>query len=148
MLKAYSTKVTVFGATLIAVGLALSQTSAAVRSQAPDPPNAVRASGTAAGMGQMMGNGQAGAMMAERQKMMANMKATDKQLDDLVAKMDAARGADKVDAIAAVVKAMVADRMRMREQMMMQGGMMEQMMSMPAGQNPSDADHAAHHPGQ
>jgi hypothetical protein len=43
------------------------------------------------------------AMMAEREQMMANAKAADQRLDALVVKMNAASGAEKADATAAVV---------------------------------------------
>lgn len=69
------------------------------------------------------------AMMAERQQMMSSMRAMDQKLSDLVKKMDAARGTDKVDALAAVVKEMVSQRGQMRDRMMaMQGEMMTHMM--------------------
>jgi len=69
------------------------------------------------------------AMMAERQQMMASMRAMDQKLNDLVKKMDAARGTDKVDALAAVVKEMVSQRAQMRDRMMaMQDEMMTHMM--------------------
>ncbi len=47
--------------------------------------------------------GERGSMMAERKKMMADLQTSEKQLDELVAKMNASRGADKIDEIAAVV---------------------------------------------
>jgi len=69
------------------------------------------------------------AMMAERDKMMAEMKAADQRLDDLVSKMSAASGAEKADATAVVVSEMVTQRRTMREGMMkMQAGMMAHMM--------------------
>jgi hypothetical protein len=81
-----------------------------------------------------------GGMMAERQKMLAEMKAMDQRLDELVAKMTAAEGADKIDAVAAVVKELVAQRTILRERAMgMQGRMMEQMKSMMQGAEPSAA---------
>lgn len=64
------------------------------------------------------------AMMAERQAMMANMQAEQKKLDDLVAQMNAAKGPEKVDRIAAVVTEMATMHKRMST-MMMQGGMMQ-----------------------
>ena len=65
------------------------------------------------------------AMMADRDKMMAEMKASDERLDDLASKMSAASGPEKVDAIAVVVSETVSQRRTMREGMMkMQGGMM------------------------
>ncbi|OFV89699.1 MAG: hypothetical protein A3G76_08135 [Acidobacteria bacterium RIFCSPLOWO2_12_FULL_65_11] len=137
--NAWVHKVTLAVTMLIAAGFALTQTSAAVQQQTPPQPNAARGQAIGPAAGQMMVNeGQASAMMAERQQMMANMKAMDKKLDDLVAKMTAARGTDKVDAIAAVVKEIVAQRTQMGDQMTlmdgrMMGHMMEHMMSMQGG---------------
>ena len=76
------------------------------------------------------------AMMAEHDKMMADMKAADQRLDALVAKMTAASGQAKVDATAAVVTEIVAQRKTMREGMMrmhegMMGHMMEHMQAGP-----------------
>jgi hypothetical protein len=69
------------------------------------------------------------AMMADQEKMMAEMKAADQRLDDLVAKMNAASGVDKAEATAAVVNEMVTQRRTMRDGMMkMQHGMMAHMM--------------------
>jgi hypothetical protein len=69
------------------------------------------------------------AMMGEHEKMMADLKAADQRLDGLVAKMTAASGQAKVDATAAVVTEIVAQRRTMREGMMkMQHGMMSHMM--------------------
>lgn len=73
--------------------------------------------------------GQAGAMMAEHQKMMAAMRAADQKLQDLVATMDAAQGPGKVDAVAAVVRQLAAQRTGMSSDMMaMQNRMMAHMM--------------------
>jgi len=69
------------------------------------------------------------AMMAEREKMMDDMKAADQRLDKLVARMNAASGADKVAATATVVTEMVMQRRTMQEGMMkMEQGMMTHMM--------------------
>lgn len=87
----------------------------------------------------MVDETQAASMMAERQQMMANMRAMDQKLNDLVAKIDAARGNDaKIEAIAAVVKQLVAQRAQMHSQMeamqtRMMDHMMEHMMSMQGG---------------
>ena len=68
-------------------------------------------------------------MMAQRQQMMAEMKASDQRLDDLVAKMNAASGTEQTAATAAVVNEMVAQRRKHRDAMMsMQQGMMGHMM--------------------
>ena len=77
------------------------------------------------------------AMMADQEKMTAEMKAADQRLDDLVAKMNAAAGTEKADATAAVVNEMVAQRRAMRDGMMkMQHGMMGHMMEhMQAGKD-------------
>lgn len=58
------------------------------------------------------------AMMAGRQKMMADMKTADQRLNELVAKMEQASGQAKVDAVAAVVHEMVTQRQEMRDRMM------------------------------
>lgn len=69
------------------------------------------------------------AMMAEHEKMMAEMKAADQRLDDLVAKMSAASGQAKTDATAATVTEIVAQRKTMHDRMMqMHQGMMSHMM--------------------
>lgn len=70
----------------------------------------------------------------DHQAMMANMQAEQKKLDELVAKMNAAKGSDKVDRIADVVNEMAAMHRRMSGMMMM---MQNGMMQMP---------HDAHHP--
>ena len=62
----------------------------------------------------------------DRQKMMAEMQASQARLDDLVAQMNAATGPEKVDRIAAVVNEMAAMHKRMNA-MVMQGGMMQMM---------------------
>ena len=77
----------------------------------------------------MVDEKQAAAMMAEREKMMANMRALDQKLNDLVAKINTVHGEAKVDAIAAVVRELVAQRTQMRSQMEgMQAQMMDHMM--------------------
>ena len=69
------------------------------------------------------------AMMAEREKMMTEMKAADQRLDDLVVKMNTASGTEKMAATAAVVSEMVTQRRKMRDGMMkMQEDMMGHMM--------------------
>ena len=77
------------------------------------------------------------AMLADREKMMTEMKAADQRLEDLVAKMNAASGMEKADATAAVVNEMVTQRRTMRDGMMkMEGGMMGHMMEhMQAGKD-------------
>ena len=72
------------------------------------------------------------AMMAEKEKMMTDMKAADQRIDDLVATMNAASGMEKMAATAAVVTEMVTERRTMRDGMMkmqqdMMGHMMEHM---------------------
>ena len=68
-------------------------------------------------------------MMAEKEKMMSDMKAADQRLDDLVVKMNTASDMEKMAATANVVTAMVTERRTMRDGMMkMQEGMMSHMM--------------------
>jgi len=76
------------------------------------------------------------AMMAQHENMMAEMKAADQRLEDLVAKMNAASGQAKVDATAATVTEIAAQRKLMRDRMMamhqgMMGHMMEHMQAGP-----------------
>ncbi len=64
-----------------------------------------------------------GTMMPGCKEMMASMRARDEELAQLIARMKAAQGDNKVDAIAAVVEALVAERQHMHEHM----GMMSEM---------------------
>ena len=94
---------------------------------------------------QMMGGQAAGPampdsqMMGMHEKMMADMKAMDVTVDALITKMNAAKGAAKVDAMAEALTAMVKQHKTMHEGMMkMEGQMMMQMhgggaMPMPMG---------------
>ncbi|MEO8484528.1 MAG: hypothetical protein ABI634_20160 [Acidobacteriota bacterium] len=74
-------------------------------------------------------------MMAMHQKMMVDMKAMDVKLDALVATMNAAKGAAKVDAIAEALTAMVQQHKTMRDGMMQMDGqmMMHGRATMPGG---------------
>lgn len=110
------------------------------------------------------GNAQAAPMERGRMQMMMQREAqSDQRLDALVTKMNAARGDQKVAAIAEVVTELVAQRKQMHEQMRMQADMMERMMSMHGaggmmnaapGQAPVPApspkgdEHSTHHPEQ
>ena len=66
------------------------------------------------------------AMMAQHNETTATMTASDQRLTELVARMNAARGEAKVDAIAAVVSEIAAQHTHMKK---MQSGMMERMKS-------------------
>ncbi len=69
------------------------------------------------------------AMMGKRQALMDDMKAMDAKLDALVKAMNEARGSGKVDATAAVVTELVAQRQAMRQAMeSMQPMLMQHMM--------------------
>jgi hypothetical protein len=91
--------------------------------------------------------------MPDHQKMMAEMKASQKKLDDLVAAMNQATGDEKVTRLAAVVTELVAQHREMCEHMM-SGKMMSPMSMMqhtpeataPAPTGSPEDDHAAHHP--
>jgi hypothetical protein len=150
-----------------AVSIILFASFAAVTlsAQQPTPP--------ASGMDKpgMMGEGKMdeSAMMAMHKEMMARMEAMDSKLDDLVKNMNAAKGSKKVDATAAAVNELVAQRKQMRQQMMamqpqmmrhmmehMHAGMMKGMMECPmmkgmAGppaepKKPGTDEHSKHHP--
>jgi hypothetical protein len=58
------------------------------------------------------------AMMAEHEKMMADMKEADQRLDGLVTKMNATKGMDLAPATADVVTEMVTQHRTMRDAMM------------------------------
>lgn len=80
-------------------------------------------------MGDMM-KGDHAQMAEMHEKMDAEMKAQNAELDKLVAAMNSATGEKKVDAIAAVVSKLVEQRKAMHEKMgamhkKMQGGMMK-----------------------
>ena len=117
--------------TLIVTGWAALMMSAlpGIAAQTPHTPQHAATAKTkpAAGM-----DAKCQAMMAERDKMMTEMKAADQRLDDLVAKMNATSGAEKTDATAAVVNEMVTQRRAMQSGMAkmqqdMMGHMMEHM---------------------
>ena len=68
----------------------------------------------------------------ETEKMIADMKAMDTRLDEKLAAMNASKGDQKVEAMAAVIKEMVSQRKEMQEHMMKmhdmgKGHMMEHM---------------------
>lgn len=77
--------------------------------------------------------------------MMEEMRARQQRLDELVAAMEAAPDSEKVDAVAAVVKELAAQRRGMRERIgstharMMQS-MHEERKSMSAGEEPARAE--------
>lgn len=104
-----------------------------VRAQAPPPP--VKHETADKADADMTARCQA--MMAEREKKLAEMKASDARLDALVATMNAASAADKATATAAVVTEMVAQRRSMRTGMdRMQHGAMGHMMEHMRGGKP------------
>jgi len=57
------------------------------------------------------------AMQEQRRAMMEQMQATDAKLDALLARMDDAQGSAKVDAMAEVVRELVAERKTIRSMM-------------------------------
>ena len=85
--------------------------------------------------------------------MMTAMRAEQRKLDELVAAMNAAGPADKLDRVATVITEMAAQRGRMAEHMSaMHDGMMKTMMTpgdhkMPEpGQNAPPIKREQHHP--
>ena len=68
------------------------------------------------------------AIMARHEQMMSDMQVMNAALDQKVVAMDKATGSAKVDAMAAVIAEMVAQRKQMQQKMMaMQSGMMMHM---------------------
>jgi len=82
-------------------------------------------------------------MMADCQKMMADMKAGQEKLDDLIAKMNAATGQQKVDQMAAVLTELVARQKAMHAHMTMMGHESAPLPDAPREQPP--AGHDQHH---
>jgi hypothetical protein len=111
----------------------------------------------------MAPNAAAGKMMTGQKEMMAKMAASEKKLTELLAKMNAAQGDEKVAAIAALVNELASQRIQMQQMMSMQTGMMAHMSAMhgtggmmnkkapepaPQAGEPPDASHREHHPEQ
>ncbi len=101
-------------------------------------------------------------MMANRQKMMAEMQASQKRLDDLLGAANAAQGTDKVDRLTAVVAELVAQHRHMGMRMMSMGGTTQGPTAPPAasaspkapaaatpagpaGPTSTEPDHSGHH---
>ncbi len=81
------------------------------------------------------------AMMAKHEQMMSDMQVMNAALDQKVVAMDKATGPKKVDAMAAVIAEMVAQRKQMQQKMMaMQSGMMMHMGAHMHGTPGSKAD--------
>ena len=109
----------------LVVGLALATPlHAQANKTMPMPGNGM---GTADKMsGGMMGGG---GMMQMHEKMQADMKAMDDELDGLIVKMNQSSGPDKMDAMAAVITKMAQQRKMMDQKMAaMQASMMQCMM--------------------
>jgi hypothetical protein len=85
-------------------------------------------------------------MMAMHNQMMAEMKAMDASLDLKVATMNAAKGRDKVDAMAVVINEMVSQHKQMMAKMMgMHEPMMKDMKGMKGMDDKSPDAHKEHH---
>lgn len=103
--------------------LTCSLMSVALRAEAPAPP------GEEKGMADAKMKEECQAMMAKHEAMKAEMASLDAKLDALVVNMNAAKGDKKVDAMAAVINELAAQRKVMRGHMMAMGPqMMEHMM--------------------
>jgi hypothetical protein len=77
---------------------------------------------------------------APRADMMAKMKANGEKIDALLKKMNDAKGADKTEAIAALLTALVQDHRQMHEAMMSDMGMMDMMHNMNGGHGNAKPD--------
>lgn len=119
-----------------AIGVGALQAQEAGRGSAPSPPQV---------QAPRPGRGQMG-MMAEHQKMMAAMAASQKKLDGLVATMNSATGHSKIDQMAAVINEMVAQHKAMAGRMMSMHGDMMKQMAQPA--EPGSATPAAQPPAE
>lgn len=141
--------------------LAFSVVPGGLMAQAPASPPMPMMGGEEKGMmgGKMME--ECKAMMAKHEGMKAEMASLDARLDSLLAAMNAARGSKKVDATAAVLNELVAQRKAMRDHMMAMGpqmmqhmmrhadmGMMEGMMKSMSGcpmMQPAGSEQPKHH---
>ena len=112
---------------VIALGAVLG-TASAIAQEAAVPPPQSETSGKMAGMGD-----QSMQMMAMHEKMMADMKAAGAKMDLKVAAMNAATGAAKTDAIAAVINEMVSQQKEMMAKMATMHGQMMEHMAHPDG---------------
>ena len=127
-----------------------------VQAQGPPPPPERHAAVVASDEQQATG------MMAEFQQILAALQTSDQTLNELIARIETARGDDdKIDAVTAVLKEMVRQRTQMREQIVakaqqmtahmrehMSGGM-QGMMNCPMMKElakPAEAEHSPHHP--
>jgi hypothetical protein len=121
--RVHTLALTAAALTVIGGGLASAQTP----DPQPSPPAAQERT-------ESMGRG----MMAGGQKklMMAEADAMDRRLSELVAKMNAAEGPAKMEAIAAVVNELVATHTKMRRMMTMMAGTDSQV-----GAGPDAAEH-------
>ena len=86
--------------------------------QSTTPEQAAPATGPRAGMMGMMG-------MMNHQQMMADMKAADSRLQELVTRMNAAKGDQKVEAMAALLTELVRNESNLHHRMMEMHGQME-----------------------
>jgi len=82
-------------------------------------------------------------MTADYQKMMADMKAGQEKLDDLIAKMNAATGEEKIAQMATVLTELVARQKAMHAHMTMMGHESAPLSNAPREQPP--AGHEQHH---
>jgi len=101
--------------------LALGVMAGGLMAQAPASPPSMPMMG-----GKMME--ECKAMMAKHEGMKAEMASLDAKLDSLLAAMNAAKGNKKVDATAAVINELAAQRKAMRDHMMAMGPQMMQHM--------------------
>ena len=105
-------------------------------------------------------------MMQKHDQMQAEIKAQDARIDDLVTKMNTSTGGERVEAMAAVITELSAQRkVRQGKMAAMQADMMQHMMEhmqmgkqsmsmcpmmkgiqLPPGATPTPEDHSKHHP--
>ncbi len=112
----------------LAAGLVL---TAAVHAQGPMKTGQIKGMSQKGSKGTMPGRvkGNGGMMGGMMQKMQADTKAMDDELDELVTTMNQATGSDKMDAMAMVITKMAQQRKTMDQKMAaMQKSMMQGMM--------------------
>jgi hypothetical protein len=113
---------------VIALAAAIATTGALAQEPVAPAPHRETMSGKMAGMAD-----QSMQMMAMHEQMMVDMKAMDAKMDLKVAAMNAAKGAAKTNAIAAVINEMVSQQKQMMARMATMHSQMMEHMASPGG---------------
>ena len=128
------------GVAMLAMAVALAAGAALAQQASPKA-----AEHPGAGHGGMMMGGDKGDMMSMHAQMMTDMKAMDVRLDQKLAAMNEAKDKNKVEAMAAVINEMAAQRKEMMAKMSTMHGQMMMHMGAQMGAGDGTAHGAADH---